>query len=83
FIEMEQLINDTAAHKSTKEKLVSGLDDLIKAYAVNLEDKYNEDVFDIASDISVIENMLANEGLLDNENTLKMDLDGDGFNDLH
>lgn len=60
---------------ATKQKVEGMLDTIVKAYDKHLDALYGEEALDISTDITVMENMLAQEGLAG------LNLRGDGQSD--
>lgn len=73
FQEIEAQLKESKIFDDTKAELLKTSDMLIEAYDMQLKGLYEEDMLDITSDVTVLENMLNQEGLLKNDNVMNID----------
>lgn len=72
YAEMELHVNGSSTYTATKNQIITSLDNLIVGYDTYLENLYSDDVMDISSDITVLDTLLAQDGL--SESDFKIDM---------
>ncbi len=67
YIEMEKTVSGTQMIADTKQEILKGLQELMLAYQQNLENMYSDNALDMSTDITVMSNLLAQDGLSENK----------------